>query len=194
MPTEPAAYPPEPWRLRAVAHLSLWWAEPPPLPEGIRPVRIFGRCLVGAAWVRYLPGGDLAYHEVAALVVVRVGWRLGVTIIRIWVDSPASVAGARQMWAIPKELATFVEDEAVGVARSRFRPRWRLPGRWTARSRTVQSREGGLVVTRMRVRGRITVGRGTWEFKEPLEFMPSGRPWVTVRLDAADVVFGPRQP
>jgi hypothetical protein len=193
MPLEPVAYPPEPWRLRAVAHLSLWWAPPPALPPGIRPLRILGRSLVGAAWVHYLPGGDLTYREVAALVVVRAGWRLGVTVVRIWVDSPASVAGARAMWAIPKDRATFREDEAVGIARFRFRPGWGLPGRWTVKSRTFQSRGDGVLVTRMKARGRVILGRGIWDFKEPLASMPAGRPWVTVRLEPAEVVFGPSE-
>src|SRR5687768_9930059 len=99
------SYPPEPWQLHGRACVSVWLVRAtalPPLP--VRPVTVFGRAVVGTAFVDYRPPG-MAYHEVLAAVLVRRGLRFGVSIPRIWVDSPASLAGGRELWGIPKEPA-----------------------------------------------------------------------------------------
>ncbi|GAA4296590.1 hypothetical protein GCM10023148_57270 [Actinokineospora soli] len=102
-------YPPEPWDLRGAAVVSVWWRRGP----------------VCTAFVDYQPDGVMAYHE---LLVAR-PTRHGVTIPSIWVDSPASRAGGRDLWAIPKDLADFDGPHtALGIARVRFRaPRWGVP-------------------------------------------------------------------
>src|SRR4051812_35716784 len=103
-------YPPEPWELHGHGYASVWAvpeSEIVDLPEGIRPVTLFGKALVGTAFVDYLPSGTLSYHELLVVVLVRHGRSVGVTITQIWVDSAASRAGARAMWGIPKELAEF---------------------------------------------------------------------------------------
>ncbi len=59
------------------------------------------------AFVEYAPRGVLPYREL--LVALLVLGRRGVwyTIPRIWVDSAQSRIGGRELWAIPKELASF---------------------------------------------------------------------------------------
>jgi hypothetical protein len=70
----------------------------------------------GAAFVRYEEGSPLTYSELLvgrAVEPVEHGRR--VTITDIWVDSPASVAGGRELWAIPKGLCDFtLESERTG--------------------------------------------------------------------------------
>ncbi|WP_268246309.1 acetoacetate decarboxylase family protein [Amycolatopsis deserti] len=105
-------YPPEPWHLRGDMHVSAWVVpvgELPELPPGVRPLTVAGRALVLAAWVDYQPPGVLSYRELMVTVVVRGG--LTVTIPHIWVDSPASLAGGRALWHIPKDLAEFTLTE-----------------------------------------------------------------------------------
>jgi acetoacetate decarboxylase len=84
---------------------SLWLtvfkvAEP---VDDLRPAGVYG-----AAFVSYQEGSPLTYSEflVARLVDTDQGGRR-VSITDIWVDSPASVAGGRELWAIPKGLADF---------------------------------------------------------------------------------------
>jgi len=62
----------------------------------------------GVALVDYREPSPLAYGEllVARTTTNRAGKR-AVTITDIWVDSPASRAGGRELWAIPKELCDF---------------------------------------------------------------------------------------
>ena len=82
----------------------------PLLPEGLPAVRVLGRCLVAVGWADYAPsapGEGLAYRERLVATLVRRGGRLRARIPRIWVDSAASIAGARAMWGIPTGIAAF---------------------------------------------------------------------------------------
>jgi hypothetical protein len=125
-------YPPEPWDLHGHGYFSIWpvpaWRVPE-LPGEVTPVTLFGRTLVATAFVDYLPGSVLSYHEVLVGVLVRRGRRPGITITQIWVDSEQSMTGARAMWAIPKQLARFrmsrgpvVRASAQTLAEARVRP------------------------------------------------------------------------
>lgn len=205
---ETPSYPPEPWELRATIHAALWRvtkAELPPLPVGLEPVRWFGRALVGAVWVVYRPGGVLAYNEVAAVVVTRRGLSVGVTVTEIWVDSAASAAGARALWAIPKELARFEVAESDGFAASawdardgraigslRFEQAATLTQLPTLPLSVFQERAGTLLRTPARVRGTVQRGHATWSFDAdgPLARWPTGEPLVSFRVDDAHVRFG----
>ena len=120
---DPPTYPPAPWAMVGSMWLSLFW-----LPRdtstpggGPRP-----RGLYGAAFVDYTAGSPLTYAELLVARMTRHpvhGWRVQIT--DIWVDSPASVAGGRGLWAIPKGLADFTgeRDQSSSVDRRR----------WTAR-------------------------------------------------------------
>jgi hypothetical protein len=74
------AFPPAPWRLHGELILI-------PAPRG-------------AIMLADYQGGTLAYHE---LIVFRPGARVA----HIYVDSPESMRGGREIWKLPKELAEF---------------------------------------------------------------------------------------
>jgi acetoacetate decarboxylase len=79
-----------------------------PPEHGLRPAGVYG-----VAFVNYEPGSPLTYSELLVARPIRSdehGRR--VSISDIWVDSSASVAGGRELWAIPKELCDF-EFESV---------------------------------------------------------------------------------
>lgn len=203
-----AAYPPEPWELKATIHGSLWLvsaSELPPLPTGLEPVRCFGRALLGAVWVVYRPGGALAYNELAAVVPTHRGLSVGVTVTDIWVDSPASLAGGRELWAIPKELARFEvadgesfeaaaweEGDGRAIASLRFEPTRRLLRFPTLPLSVVQRGEGGLQSTSAQVRGTAFRGHAQWSFDPHgrLARWPTGDPFLSFRVDDAYVCFG----
>ena len=107
--TADVSYPPVPWDMVGQLWLSLFH-----VGEDVDERRPKG--VYGAAFVRYEDGSPLTYSE---LLVGRAvdsdehGRR--VTITDIWVDSPASVAGGRELWAIPKGLCDFnYETEHTG--------------------------------------------------------------------------------
>ena len=211
-------YPPEPWYLRGTAYVSLWRirADELPatcLPPGTRLVMVFGRAVVGTAWAVYGPGGVLAYNEVLAAVRVRVGGRPFTTVTHIWVDHPASVAGGRELWGIPKQHAAFqVRGDGAGgaefaasavtpdgqpIAKLRFRGRAALPGRWRLRTRTVQQpldhdRSKALKIAEAKARASVGFGAAAWDFAldGPLGFLHGREPFLSARLTELSLRFG----
>ena len=199
-------YPPEPWRLRGQMYLSIFLVPPatlPPLPAAVRraarPVRVAGRAVIGAAWVRYEPGGTLSYQELLSAVLVHERGRPAATIVDIWVDDVRSRDGGRELWGIPKELARLSVDADRGasdgtgipIAAARIRPR-RWPGRWPFAFTVIQA--VGAEVRRSPVRGRAGLGPAavTWRPhpEGPLAYLAGRRPVVSVALHDFRLRFG----
>lgn len=99
------AYPPAPWQM----HGSMWMSvfklreDASTVDDDPRPA---GTYAVG--FVSYVDPSPLTYSELLAARYLGDGPRKGaVSITDIWVDSPASMAGGRELWAIPKRLCDF---------------------------------------------------------------------------------------
>lgn len=201
-------YPPEPWDLRGHGYISLFRVRTrdlPALPPGVRPVSLLGRSLVAAAFVDYLPGGLLPYHELLVAPLVRVGARPGISITDIWVDSAASLAGGRALWGIPKDMAEFdlshspafhgtakVGSTVVAAAEGRRRDRGlRLP--FPVLGTTLQALDGELARTPLRAGGRVHLASTTWEFDGRLAWLRPYRPFLTVAATDFTLRFGPRR-
>ena len=106
LPYEKVAYPAAPWQMVGSLWLSLFRLKHD--VDELRPAGIYG-----AAFVSYEEGSPLTYSELLVARPVksdRHGRR--VTITDIWVDSPASVAGGRELWAIPKGLCDFTLESS----------------------------------------------------------------------------------
>ncbi|MFT4187338.1 MAG: acetoacetate decarboxylase family protein [Aeromicrobium sp.] len=196
-----ASYPPEPWRLHGHAHVGVWLVPtgeaPPPHHPGTRQIRLFGRVIVAAAFFRYDAPSPLTYDEIMATQFVRDGWRPRVSITHIWVDSPASMAGGRELWAIPKELATFnrVTDQsytAEGIGSLRVRRRGSLPFRLPLAFGVAQDRDGALVTTPVRGRVRFGLTFSGWSFSPDgsLAFLDGRRPLLTLGAHDFTLIFG----
>jgi hypothetical protein len=107
-------YPSAPWKAT-----SQYWAglfrssQPARLPQGMR--TLLGSRMRVVTVVRYLSGSTLVYDELIVAVPVLLGWRPGLYIDHIWVDSLASLWGGRRIWGLPKNLAdfTWVENEVT---------------------------------------------------------------------------------
>ncbi|MFC6064061.1 acetoacetate decarboxylase family protein [Streptomyces ochraceiscleroticus] len=128
-------YPSPPWRARGELWMSVFRSrEALTLPCDLTPVG--DRHTLIVLLVRYTEG-SLRYDEFAVGSLVRKGRHAGVLCHRIWVDSAASLNGGRQLWGIPKELATFswndrtveIRGESAPIATLRVGPhsRWRIP-------------------------------------------------------------------
>jgi acetoacetate decarboxylase len=84
--------------------LTLFW-----LRDGVDDLRPAG--VYGAAFVSYEEGSPLTYRELlVARPIATDEHGRRVTTTDIWVDSPESVAGGRELWAIPKGLCDFTFD------------------------------------------------------------------------------------
>lgn len=196
-------YPPSPWHLHGQLWLSLFRVRPGADPR--HPDRPGG--LHGVALVSYETPSPLQYAEL--LVARPVAGRAQVT--DIWVDSPASRDGGRDLWAIPKELAAFEHHEERGRV---DRTAWAVThdGRPSVRARftdvsrrapvrapfgfaTRQVRsDGEVVVTPVTGTGRVLPCRAQWDVEPdgPLGWLAGVRPLASFRVADFAMTFGRR--
>ncbi len=213
---EETAYPPEPWHLGGTMHVSLWRVPVGSLPASFeaarpaeaRPVVVGGSALVGTAFVAYEPGSVLVYDELLCATLTWYRGRPRVTISDIWVDSPASVAGGRELWGIPKHLASFTREphgrhvtltahrDGRELARVTVTPGVRLPGSWPLPMPTAQHLDGRDHDSRVRSFGALATCRTTWVFPPdgPLGFLAGRRPVGSARLEELALAFGTARP
>lgn len=167
------AYPPAPWHLEGRLLLSLF-------------ARAGGHPVVGVAFVEYGPGGDLAYGELLAATVSRA---LVPTVLQIWVDSAASRAGGRELWGMPKEMASFGGAAGIAGLRARVRPGGpRLP----IPLPTLQRLDGSTFLAANLITARAAPMQARWEFDPagPLAWLHGRRPFLSVALTDAGIDFG----
>jgi hypothetical protein len=197
------SYPPEPWDLHGHAYVGVWLLPrdrtPAPHSSATRVVTVFGRAIVCAAFFVYEEPSPLTYEEIMTTVLVRDGWRLRVSITHIWVNSPASLAGGRELWAIPKDLADFEvaphsSYAAQGIGSLSVHGVRRLPWRLPFGFRIAQDRGGKPVVSPVtgRVRVGITHARWTLAPDGPLGFLVGRKPCVTLAARPFQLLFGRR--
>lgn len=142
MTSRPGYFPAPPWRLKGEAFLQLQLIDlararawvPPEL--GLIPV-LPGKTLGGLYYASYTLGSTLQYHELIVVAgLVRHRLSLGGWVSHIYVDSPESVAGGREIWSLPKEPARFSgshdeltisQDETRLCILRRHSPKLRLP-------------------------------------------------------------------
>jgi hypothetical protein len=195
------SYPPEPWDLTGLGHVTLWRlpvAKLPALPFSARPLAVRGTALVATAFVTYDDRGLMAYDELLAGVFVRFGRRVGLSITDIWVDSETSMHGGRELWGIPKELATFgaltASTSAGAIASATFSPRQgrSLPVPRLLRGSTVQTLAGRTIASPIRTGGRVRPAGATWSLDAdgPLAWLRTGRPVTSVVAEDFSMRFG----
>ncbi len=110
------AYPQAPWKLQGYAFQTVQLVDihrvRPLIPPELDILSVWpGKTLGGIYLSTYQSGSVLEYNElivIAGLVGYR--GRFGGWISHIYVDSPDSVAGGREIWGLPKELAEFTWD------------------------------------------------------------------------------------
>ena len=168
--------------------------------------------IYGAAFVDYEPGGTLDYSE---LLVARLAKSPGhgrcVTISDIWVDSPASMTGGRELWAIPKELCDFrLESGHTGplsrtewsaslerrpIARAEFTDLSRAALRVPFRNGTWQPAldgNGDGSAAPLGGSAKLLPCRGSWEFdaQGPLAWLRSATRLASFRMADFRLRFG----
>ncbi|MBC7633034.1 acetoacetate decarboxylase family protein [Aeromicrobium sp.] len=199
----PETYPAEPWDLHGHAYVGVWLVPrdrlPAPHSSATRPITVFGRGIVSAAFFVYEEPSPLTYNEIMSTVLVREGWRPRVSITHIWVDSPASRDGGRALWAIPKNLAEFdavphFSYAARGIGSLSVGRVRRLPWRLPLAFRIAQDREGSLLVSPVRGRIRPGLAAGRWSFTDdgPLGFLAGRLPLLTLAVRPFRLIFGSR--
>lgn len=78
------------------------------LPDGFSAVTIAGRAIGVLGLIEYLPPSPLVYAELVWMpCLVRAAGKRGYFVEKMYVDSDASLAGGREIWALPKQKARF---------------------------------------------------------------------------------------
>jgi hypothetical protein len=135
-----------------------------------------------------------------------------VTITDIWVDSPASVAGGRELWAIPKGLCDFtLESSHTGplsrtewtasaerrpIASARFtdvsRAALRVPFKGGTWQPGIDDTQGEERTATLKGSSKTLPCRGTWEFAAdgPLAWLRASRPLASARMSGFRMSFG----
>jgi acetoacetate decarboxylase len=166
----------------------------------------------GAAFVSYEPGSPLTYSELLVARPVKSdehGRR--VSISDIWVDSPASMQGGRDLWAIPKGLCDFtLESSHTGplsrtewsaslerrpIARASFTDVSKASVRLPFKGGTWQPaiEPGGEERTAtLKGSSKTLPCRGSWEFDAagPLAWLRGARPVASFRMADFRMSFG----
>jgi hypothetical protein len=205
-------YPPEPWQLGGSMLMTLWRVPEadlrreagPYVPDGVTLAAGRGQGLLLTAFVRYEPGSVLSYDELLVAAVARRGLGPVAVIPHIWVDSPASVAGGRALWGIPKHLAAFEEDwsgpitgsATVGgaeLASVRAAQGVRLPGWRRVPMPTAQRLDGRSTFASVQALARLHLASAAWSFPRdsPLAFVGRGTPLRSLVLRDMTIRFGP---
>jgi acetoacetate decarboxylase len=106
-------YPSAPWQLRGDAIQTLNLVDIDRVRQFVPPeldiVAILPGKTIGSLYIsEYQFGSVLTYNElIVAPALVRDRTKFGGWISHIYVDNPNSVAGGREIWGLPKELAEF---------------------------------------------------------------------------------------
>jgi hypothetical protein len=192
-------YPAAPWQMQGQLWLSLF---------RVRGVEGRRDGVYGAAFVSYEPGSELTYSEV---LVAHPGADRAVTITDIWVDSPESVEGGRELWAIPKGLCDFTSDTdrqgplaratwsasitGQPIARATFSDVSRYAPRVPFRGATWQpalESDGDPKTAKLHGSARSLPCRGRWEFTPdgPLGWLAGRRSLASFRMSDFQMSFG----
>jgi acetoacetate decarboxylase len=150
----------------------------------------------------YGPGSALEYNElIVAPALIRYGRRFGFWISHIYVDNVDSMAGGREIWGLPKEIAQFSWDATgveihLGTIRLASL-RWHKPRRLIPALLllpTFSKLEPDLLMFQGRVRARsgITSGQLDVPTESPFDTLNlSGKKWVFPLLNMTFKAGGP---
>ncbi len=115
------SYPPTPWTLQGYAiqtlHLVNIERSRPLIPAELKILPIWPGKTLGAVYLSFYGSGSvLEYSElivVPAVVIYR--GKIGPWISHIYVDNADSMAGGREIWGLPKEMADFTWEQGKRV-------------------------------------------------------------------------------
>ncbi|MEG4111250.1 MULTISPECIES: acetoacetate decarboxylase family protein [unclassified Microcoleus] len=114
-------YPPAPWNLQGYAVQTLQLVDVARVrslvPSELEIVSILpGKTLGGIYISSYGLGSVMEYNELIVVsAIANYAGKWGAWISHIYVDNPKSVAGGREIWRLPKELAQFSWERSGSV-------------------------------------------------------------------------------
>ena len=101
-------YPAPPWHMHGDMLCVPYVVRERDLELPFPTVGTLGRAAGMLAWVRYAEPSPLTYDELIWMPsIVRAGSRRGQYVEAMFVDDPTTLRAGRELWALPKTMATF---------------------------------------------------------------------------------------
>ncbi len=196
-------YPPSPWQLQGQAFVTLQpIAAPqaqPLVPQGLELVQVWpDKTLGGLYLARYESGSTLQYHELIVVGgLVRRGLQFGPWVSHIYVDNVDSLAGGREIWGLPKELATFdwqlpqIQVRQGNTVLCTFTSEWEswsLPQQFTGTGFGCRDRH--LISFSANLRGQLAWSRARISIPQasPFRWLEVDRPWLNIGVKGLQLV------
>lgn len=194
-------YPQPPWKLEGHAVQTLQLLDidrvSALIPAELEIVSILpGKTLGGVYVASYSAGSVLVYNELIVVsAVVRHGGKIGAWISHIYVDDPNSVAGGREIWGLPKELAQFTWDSekktSVQVKQGdellcTLNGHWQLPGWQQALTGSVFSVvDSNLAVFEGQAKFKLALANTDLQVpsESPFGWLGLGQAWLSFQLN-----------
>ena len=114
-------YPQAPWTLQGYAivtgHLINIDRVRHLIPSELEIISVFPGKTVGGVYLSYYGHGSVLEYSELIVIPAAVGYqgKIGGWVSHIYVDNPDSVAGGREVWGLPKELAEFTWERGERV-------------------------------------------------------------------------------
>jgi acetoacetate decarboxylase len=200
------AYPQPPWTLRGYALQTLQLIDiersRPFIPPEFDIISVLpGKTLGGVYLSYYGPGSVLEYSELIVVDgIVRYAGKIGGWVSHIYVDHPDSVAGGREIWGLPKELAEFTWEKDVSTkapenrvtvrqgdrqlcSLSYSRQSFGLPVPFQGNVLSTQGSSILLFQGKVESRAGLVSGQLTIPTESPFASLGLGQPWLTAYCD-----------
>lgn len=199
------SYPSAPWHLKGCAYVSLHLVDynkaRSHVPSYLDLVSVLPGYTVGGVYVsRYGAGSVLQYSELIVVPgLVKHRNTIGAWISHIYVDNPDSVAGGREIWGLPKEIAQFDWHDRPSVVVKQsdrilcaMQVGWQLPlwhqsfaGQVFSQLQTLVQFQG-----KASFRSSIIGADLTIPATSPFASLALDRPWLAVGCDNLDLWVG----
>ena len=199
------SYPQAPWTLQGYAYQTLQLLEcdrvRPLIPAELNIVAVFPGKTVGGVYLsNYGTGSVLEYSELIVIAgLVSYAGKIGGWVSHIYVDNPNSVAGGREIWGLPKEMADFTWTEQSVTVRQGdrvlcclkyHRQNFGLPIPLGASS--FSSLGSNLLLFPAQLKARLGLVSAQLKItpESPFGGLNIGQPWLTVHADQMELTAG----
>ena len=199
------AYPQAPWLLQGYAYQTLQLLDVnrvrPLIPPELNIISVLpGKTIGGVYLANYGTGSVLEYNELIAIAaLVTHGGKFGAWVSHIYVDNADSVAGGREIWGLPKQIAEFTWEPERVTARQGDRllcclnyNRSGFGWRQQLSASSFSTLRNSLLAFPARLEAQIGLTSSKLEvpLESPLTALNLSQPWLTVSCDQMRLQVG----
>lgn len=202
-------YPPAPWNLKGFAvqtvHLLDIERSRPLIPPELEIISVLPGKTVGGVYLsKYESGSLLQYNELIVVAgLTRYQNRIGSWISHIYVDNETSVAGGREIWELPKEMAQFTWKDGEVIIKQgdsslchlKYSKDWYSMATWWQQKLTANAFSGlntELLLFNNSFSSRLGLlsGKLIVPYNSPFSNLNLGQPWLTIEMEQLDLLAG----